>query len=109
MAEIEHTETARVRRAPKVAVFLVLGAAIGVFIAMILTFTFGAVGGDISATGVTYSPSTIFGFLAIICGTLGLLIGGVIAIILDRRSSRRSRTVTIERDEFLAEPDETDD
>ncbi|HKT56734.1 MAG TPA: potassium transporter Trk [Microbacterium sp.] len=106
MAEIEHTETARVRRAPKVIVFLVLGAAVGVFVAMILTFAFSA---DTSAvTGVTYSASTVFGFLAIICGAVGLLLGGLVAVILDRRSSRRSHIVTIEREEYLGETDDFD-
>jgi nitrate reductase gamma subunit len=108
MAEIEHTETARVRRAPKVAVFLVLGAGVGVLVAMFLTFAFSAQNVS-AATGVTYSSSTIFGFLAIICGALGLLLGGLIALILDRRSSRRSREVTIVRDEFLGESDDSDD
>lgn len=107
MAEIEHTETARVRRAPKVVVFLVLGAAVGVFVAMILTFAFSA---DTSAvTGVTYSASTVFGFLAIICGAVGLALGGLVAVILDRRSSRRSHIVTIEREEYLGETDDFDD
>jgi hypothetical protein len=104
MAEIEHTETARVRRAPKVVVFLVLGAAVGVFVAMLLTFGFSSVNAS-AVTGVTYSTSNIFGFLAIICGALGLLLGGLVALILDRRSSRRARDVTIVREEYLGEDD----
>ena len=107
MAEIEHTETARVRRAPKVVVFLVLGAAFGVFVAMVLTFAFSSA--DTSAvTGVTYSASTVFGFLAIICGAVGLLLGGLVAVVLDRRSIRRTRIVTIEREEYLGETDDFD-
>jgi spore maturation protein SpmB len=104
MAEIEHTETARVRRAPKVIVFLVLGAAIGVFVAMLLTFGFSSVNAS-AVTGVTYSTANIFGFLVIICGALGLLLGGVVAIILDRVSIRRARNVTIVREEHLGEED----
>jgi len=106
MAEIEHTETARVRRAPKVVVFLVLGAALGVLVALILTYAFDK--NTSAATGVTYSASNVFGFLAVICGTLGLLLGGLVAVILERISIRRARQVTVTREEYLGESDAPD-
>jgi hypothetical protein len=93
----ERTEVVRLRRAPKVIVFLVLGAAVGVFVAMILTFAFGD-GVDTSVvTGVTYTQGQVFGFLALICGIVGIALGGAVAIVLDRRSRRQARDVTVDR------------
>ena len=59
----DHIETVRVRRAPKYSVFLVVGAALGLLVAMILTFAFNGTGGISPNTGLVYSQSQVFGFL----------------------------------------------
>ncbi|MEV5040917.1 potassium transporter Trk [Microbacterium sp. LMI1x-1-1.1] len=92
-----HVESAELRRSPKFAAFFGVGAALGILVALILTFAFGD--GQISeSTGATYSQSQVFGFLLLGCVPAGVALGGVIALIFDRVLARRHRTVRIERE-----------
>jgi len=94
----ETVETVRMRRAPKVTVFLVLGGALGILVAMVLTFAFGD-GIDKSIdTGMIYSQGQVFGFLALICVSAGVALGGFVAIVLDRVSRHRARDVVVDRE-----------
>ena len=90
--------TVTVRRSPKYAVFLIAGAAIGLLVALILTFAFSGTADESPNTGIVYSQSQVFGFLALIGITVGVLVGGVIALILDRALSRRTREVAADRE-----------
>lgn len=92
----DHVERMRLRRAPKFSVFLLLGAALGLVAAMILTFTFSGTGDVSPNTGLVYSQGQVFGFMLLVCIPVGLAIGAVVALILDRRSSRRSRDVIVD-------------
>lgn len=94
----DHIETLQVRRSPKYAVFLGLGAAIGIVVAMILTFSFTGSLFESPHTGMVYSQGQVFGFLALICITAGVLIFGVIALVLDRTMARKTRDVTVDRE-----------
>jgi hypothetical protein len=80
----------RIRRAPKLPVFLVLGAFVGALVTLILTSLFPA---D-KAVGFAASAGyfLLFGIPA------GIVLGAVVGLILDRVSVRRSRTVTVERE-----------
>lgn len=83
------TEQARIRRAPRVAVFLVIGAVLGAIVALVLTAT-----GHVSPRvgfGATW------GYLCLLCIPVGIGLGAVVALVLDRVSRRRSRMVTVER------------
>ena len=93
----DRIETVRVRRAPKYGVFLVLGAALGVFVAMILTFSFHGTD-DASASGVVYDQMQVFGFLALVGIAVGLLVGGAVALLFDRALSRRTRSVSVDHE-----------
>jgi len=92
----DRIESVRVRRAPKISVFLVLGAALGIVVALILTFAFDGSGDKSPNTGLVYSQGQVFGFLALICITGGVVLGAVVALILDRRSSRHTREVEVD-------------
>lgn len=94
----DHIETVRVRRAPKFSVFLLLGAALGLLAAMILTFAFDGTEGASPNTGLVYSQGQVFGFLALICVPVGLALAAVLALLLDRRSRNHSRTVTVDHE-----------
>ncbi|GAA5034246.1 potassium transporter Trk [Microbacterium fluvii] len=99
-----HIEKVSVRRAPKLSVFLLLGAAVGVVVAMILTFAFG--GGEVVTTsGVTYTPLQVFGFLALYCVPIGLAVFGLIAVWLDRRAARRAREVLVDHERIQVTDD----
>ena len=78
-----------VRRAPKLSVFLVLGAALGALVTLILVSMFEP---DPSVGfAATYGYMLIFGIPA------GLVLGAIVGLVLDRISERRRRTVTVER------------
>jgi Na+/pantothenate symporter len=99
----EHIETVRVRRSPKYSVFLGGGAALGVVVAMILTFTFSGTGSTSPNTGLVYSSGQVFGFLLLICITVGVVVGGVVALLLDRALAKRTRDVIVDRESVRVE------
>lgn len=80
-----------IRRAPKIGVFLVLGAVLGAVVTLILTSLFPAN----PAVGflASYAYFCLFGIPA------GLLLGALVALVLDAISTRRTRTVTVAHDE----------
>ena len=81
-----------IRRAPRVGVFLVLGAVLGTLVTLILTSLFKA---DPSVGFLaSFAYFCLFGIPA------GLLLGALVAIVLDVISTRRARTVTVARDEM---------
>lgn len=94
----DRIETLVVRRSPKYSVFLLLGAAAGILVAMILTFAFSGTAEKSAATGMIYSQGQVFGFLALVCIAVGLVLSGALALLLDRISSRRTRTVTVDHE-----------
>jgi hypothetical protein len=75
----------RIRRAPKFSVFIILGAVIGVLATLVLTSLFPA------DPSVGFGP--LFGYFAIYGVTAGVLVGAIVALIADRVSSRRAKTV----------------
>ena len=87
----------RIRRAPKFSVFLVLGAVLGVFVALILTASFPI------DPKVGFGP--IFGYFAIYGFVGGILVGSVVALVFDRILSRRAGTVAVTVD-HLQVPDQ---
>jgi drug/metabolite transporter (DMT)-like permease len=101
----DHIETVRVRRAPKISVFLILGAGLGVLVAMILTFAFNGTSEASPNTGVEYSQSQVFGFLVLVCAPIGLALGGIVALIFDRRSRRHTHEVTVDHASVHVDPE----
>ena len=91
-------ETVRVRRAPKFSVFLLVGAGLGLVTALILTFAFNGSSAQSENTGLIYSSGQVFGFLALICVTVGVAVFAILALVLDRASRRRTREVTVARE-----------
>ena len=92
------TEKATLRRAPKYAVFLGLGAVLGLVVAVILTVTFDGTSAPNPDTGFEYTIGQAFMFLVLVCVPVGVALGAVVGLIFDRAFARRSREVTIERD-----------
>ncbi len=108
-------ETAHVRRSPRYGVFLVGGAFLGVLAAIVLTLSFGAAptpsgysspssDGASQYTRVTYSTSQVLGFVALACVPMGIALGGIVALVLDRVVGRRTREVRIDREIVVDEP-----
>ncbi|GAA1061644.1 hypothetical protein [Agromyces bracchium] len=92
----EHLETevtsdaVTVRRSPRYGSFLLLGAALGVLVALILTFAF--------PENDQFDRGQVFGFLLLWCGAGGLALGGVVALVIDRVLAKRRGTAVAEHE-----------
>lgn len=84
------TDEVTIRRAPKIPAFLVVGGAVGLIVTLILTSLFPA------DPSVGFGP--LFAYFSLFGVTGGVLLGAVLAIILDRVSARRAKTVSVERE-----------
>ncbi|MFT4233657.1 MAG: potassium transporter Trk [Microbacterium sp.] len=91
----EGTQHLQVRHAPKYGVFVALGAAVGLIVAMILSTVFDGTQDPSPFTEATYTTTQAFGFICLWCLPAGILLGLVIAWILDRTVGRRTRTVAV--------------
>ncbi|HWU47034.1 MAG TPA: hypothetical protein VN133_09795 [Humibacter sp.] len=82
-------ETVRVRRSPRYARFMIVGAVFFVIVAFVLTYSL--------PQGQGYDRNAVFGYLALVAIAVGLGLGAVVALAFDRRSSRRAATVAADR------------
>ena len=85
---------ARIRHAPKLGVFMLVGGVIGLFVTLVVTALF--------PSDPQVGFIALFGYFALYGVPIGVVIGAVVGLIFDRRSSRRTRLVTVEREH--AEP-----
>ena len=85
----QHDEV-RIRRAPKIPVFLIVGGALGAVVTFIVTLQFPV------DPNVGLGP--LLGYFSLFGITGGVLLGAIVAIILDRVSIRRARQATAERE-----------
>ncbi|WP_106212887.1 hypothetical protein [Glaciihabitans tibetensis] len=76
----------RIRRAPKLPAFLIVGGGLGAIVTFVLTALF--------PVDPEVGFFALFGYLALYGVTAGVLLGGVIAIILDRRADKRATTAS---------------
>lgn len=86
-----------VRRAPRISAFLVVGGFLGFLATLIVTSLFEVDPGVGFAASLAYF--SLYGVSA------GVLVGAVLAVLADRRSRRRARTIEMEREEVPAEPE----
>lgn len=92
-------DTVVIHRSPRYFRFMAAGAIVGVVIALVLTFAFPEPPG--------FNPAQILGFLGILLVVVGVAVGAVVALVIDRASRRRAKTIQVER--ILAAPDERDE
>ncbi|GAA1441176.1 hypothetical protein [Leifsonia poae] len=78
-----------VQRSPRYFRFMLAGAILFAIVALILTFAF--------PENPTYDRGAVFGFLLAIGVAVGVTIGAVVALLVDRSTTRRARTVTADR------------
>ena len=90
MTNQESGDQAQLRRAPKLAPFVVLGGGLGFVLTLILTSLF--------PSDPSIGFAALSGYFAIFGVTAGLALGIVWWLILDWRSRRRQREVRIERE-----------
>lgn len=80
----------RLRRAPRLWVFLLLGSVVGAVVTLIVTSL--APADPAVGFAATYGYFCLFGVPA------GFVIGALVGLLLDRRSTRRATLVTAERE-----------
>ena len=98
MAERDETRSARVRRAPKIGVFIGVGAMVGIIVTVAVTTAFPA---DPSVgMWATVAYMSLYGV------TGGIVLGALAALIADRVSRRRAKVVTVERGRVTGELEE---
>jgi uncharacterized membrane protein YbhN (UPF0104 family) len=83
-----------VRRAPRYYRFMLVGLVVGVLVSLVLTFSFPAQD--------DFSQLQVFGFIGIFLVAICVALGALLAIVLDRASRRRARTVAAEHEEHEA-------
>ncbi|MEY2676279.1 MAG: hypothetical protein RIT51_109 [Actinomycetota bacterium] len=79
------TEDLQIRRAPKYLAFIILGAVLGFITALILNSV---------ATGTT--KASITGYLIVFCTGLGIGVGVIAALVIDRVLRSKSKVVKAE-------------
>lgn len=84
-AEHEERTTVSIRRAPRFSAFIVVGALVGLIGTLIVTSFYPA---D-PAVGFTAT----FGYFALFGVPIGAVLGALLAIVLDRRATRRATEV----------------
>jgi hypothetical protein len=77
-----------IRRAPKIPVFLVLGAVLGAVATLILT--------SLQPTDPAVGFLALFGYFCVYGVPFGAAVGGTIAILLDRRATKHASRLTAE-------------
>lgn len=97
--EAPETVEATVRRVPRYGVFMGIGVVVGIIVAGILTMVGSYEPSD--AANVVYPPGQVFGFLLLWTVPIGLALGGVVGLILERVSRRHDRTVRVEHETIV--------
>lgn len=82
-------EPATVRRAPRYRAFVLSGVVVGVLVAFVLVLTLGGGRDDAPDSGLPdLGTAPVLIFTALTFAVVGALLGGLIALLLDRRSRR---------------------
>jgi hypothetical protein len=86
----------KIRRAPKLSVFIIIGAALAAIATLILT--------SLQPADPKIGFAATFGYFLLFGVPIGVVLGAAVGLIVDRVSIARSRTVTVER-EVVGEPE----
>ncbi|MGM7667858.1 potassium transporter Trk [Microbacterium sp. A93] len=90
---------ATVRRVPRYGVFMAIGVVLGIGAAGILTMM-GSYEPS-AAIGVVYPPSQVFGFALLWTAPIGLALGALFAMLLERIARRHDRVVQVDRSTII--------
>ncbi|GAA1508476.1 hypothetical protein BJ978_001342 [Agromyces terreus] len=90
------SDTVTVRRAPKFGRFMILGVALGAVVALVLTLAFTPMQSEVDQLG--FDGGQVFGFLLLICGSIGLGLGALVALAFDRSMAKRAASVAVEHE-----------
>ena len=89
---------------PRYGVFMVTGAVLGIIVAGIVTLL-----GSYEPSrvlGVVYPPGQVFGFALLWTVPIGIALGGIVAVVLDRVARKHARVVTVEHERVVENDDQ---
>ncbi len=89
MSETRTETDVTIRRAPKVGVFLILGGAVGAIVTLVLTL--------LQPDDAKVGYASLLGYFLLFGIPAGVVLGALVALVLDLVSRRRVRTATAER------------
>lgn len=99
----EHTtiteNTVTVKRSPRYFRFMFAGVIVFALVALALTFAF--------PPNPTYSRAQVFGFLLVGAIAVGVAVGSLVALALDRVANKRAKTVQADRLDVRVASDDT--
>lgn len=98
------TVEATIRPVPRYGVFMVTGAVVGIIVAGILTLLGSYEPSDVLK--VVYPPGQVFGFALLWTVPIGVGLGGIIAVGLDRAARKHARVVTVEHERVVADDEQ---
>ncbi|WP_227820155.1 hypothetical protein [Agromyces aureus] len=90
------SDTVTVRRAPKYGRFMTLGAGLGAIVALVLTLSFTPQQSEFVPVGT--DGGQVFGFLLLICASIGVALGALVALAFDRALAKRAASVGVEHE-----------
>lgn len=97
--EPRETVEATVRRVPRYGVFMGIGVVLGIVAAGLLTMA--GTYDPSKVLDVVYPPGQVFGFALLWTVPIGLALGGVVALILERVARRHDRVVQVNRETII--------
>ena len=89
MSDTRRTEV-KIRRAPKLGVFLLIGAVLGALVTLVLTSLFPA------DPAIGFAAS--FGYFLLFGAPAGAALGALVGLVIDRISIARARNVMMEHE-----------
>jgi hypothetical protein len=92
-------DTVTVKRTPRYFRFMFAGSVVFALIALALTFAF--------PENPTYSRAQVFGFLLVAAIALGVAVGSLVALALDRAAGKRAKTFQADRLDVRVTNDDT--
>lgn len=94
---------ARVRRVPRYGVLMAIGGVLGAIAAAIIAFSGSEA--PSSVLNVVYSSSQVFGFMLLWTAPIGIALGGLAGIVLERIARRHDRVVRVDHERIIAAED----
>jgi hypothetical protein len=93
------TVEATVRRVPRYGVFMAIRVVLGIIAAGILTMAGSYEPSEV--LDVVYPPGQVFGFALLWTVPIGIALGGLVAIVLERVARRHDRVVRVDRETII--------
>ena len=98
-SDSHQTVEATVRRVPRYGVFMAIGVVLGIIAAGILTMVGSYEPSEV--LDVVYPPEQVFGFALLWTVPIGIALGGLVAILLERIARRHDRVVRVDRETII--------